>query len=221
MNYTRIYEYRFQHVNPQKKQLVWGALSRWLFEGFLKSPEKVLDPAGGLCEFINSIPAKEKWTIDIEPEFIGKHAGKDVRVIIGNNLQVDLPDNYFDAVFISNFLEHLHSQEEVALLLGRMQKAMKKAGRIVIMGPNFKYAYKEYFDFADHTVVLSELGVAEHLYGAGFEIVKIIPRFFPLSFRSGGFLPVNDFTIMMYLRNAWAWRFLGKQFLVVGQKAMV
>jgi SAM-dependent methyltransferase len=218
LNYTRIYEYRFKGVDAVKKNMVWKALSEWLYNGYLRHPNAVLDPAGGLCEFINLVPAKEKWTIDIEEAFITKHANPDVRIIVGSNLEVPLPENHFDAVFISNFLEHLHSQEEVALLLTRMHGCLKKGGRIAVMGPNFKYCYRDYFDFADHTVVLSELGVAEHLYGAGFELRKIIPQFFPLSFRSGGALPVTPFTVNAYLNTPLAWKLLGKQFLLIGEK---
>jgi hypothetical protein len=43
------------------------------------------------------------------------------------------------------------------------------------MGPNFKYCYKEYFDFADHSVILSELGVAEHLYGRALPLKAYTP----------------------------------------------
>ena len=139
-------------------------------------------------------------------------------MIIGNNLEVDLSSNYFDAVFISNFLEHLDSQEDVAKLIKRMFGSLKVGGKIVVMGPNFKYAFKEYFDFADHKVILSELGVAEHLIGAGFHLEKIIPRFLPISFRSGGFLPVTSFTVKTYLHIPMAWRLLGKQFLIVAEK---
>ena len=218
MNYSRIYEYRFQGVNSAKKNIVWKELSEWMATTWLRNPSVVLDPAGGLCEFINHIPAKEKWTIDIEEDFITKHANSDVKIIVGNNLEVELPTNYFDAVFISNFLEHLCSQEEVSQLLTRMHNSLRIGGRIAVMGPNFKYCYREYFDFADHTVMLSELGLAEHIYGAGFKIVKIIPRFLPLSFRSGGFLPVTPFTIRTYLNTPLAWNILGKQFLVIGEK---
>jgi SAM-dependent methyltransferase len=218
LNYGRIYTYRFRGVDHKKKQIVWKEISHWLYTTYLNQPHSILDPAGGLCEFINHVPAKEKWTIDIEKEFIEKFANPDVRLIVGNNLQVELPQNYFDAVFISNFLEHLHSQEEVGLILARMYASMKAGGRIAVMGPNFKYTYKEYFDFADHTVVLSELGLAEHLYGAGFNIIKIIPRFLPLSFRSGGILPVSSFTVKTYLSLPIAWKILGKQFLVIAEK---
>ena len=218
LNYTRIYEYRFKGVDTAKKNTVWKALSEWLYNGYLNKPNAVLDPAGGLCEFINHVPAKEKWTVDIEEDFITRHANKDVKIIVGSNLEVPLPENHFDAVFISNFLEHLHSQEEVAHLLTRMHASLKRGGRIAVMGPNFRYCYKDYFDFADHTVVLSELGVAEHLYGAGFDIVKINPQFLPLSFRSGGFLPVTSFTVNTYLNVPMAWKVMGKQFLVIGEK---
>ena len=198
-----------------KKKLIWTEIARFIHDQ-LNKPNIVLDPAGGLCEFINAVPAREKWAIDLNEAFLDANALPEVKKIIGNNLEVLIPEDYFEGVFISNFLEHLHSQEEVALFLSRMYKSIKPGGRIAIIGPNFKYTYKEYFDFADHTVILSELGVAEHLYGAGFKILKIYPRFLPLSFR--GRLPVNRFLAAMYLKMPFAWKFLGKQFLLVAEK---
>jgi len=218
MNFGRIYEYRFKDIDQKKKQLFWNELSAYMYGEHLNKPARILDPAGGLCEFINSVPSQEKWTIDLSEEFLKKNAQKDVKIIIGNNMEVDIPENYFDGIFISNFLEHLHTQEQVALFLERMFKALKPGGRIAIIGPNFKYCYKEYFDFADHYVILSELGLAEHLYGAGFNLLKIYPKFLPLSFRSGGWLPVNKLTVTSYLKLPFFWNFLGKQFLVVAEK---
>ena len=217
MNYDRIYQYRFKNVDNKKKNIVWKGVSNYICNKYFNEAQKLLDPAGGLCEFINHAPVSEKWTIDLF-EDVKQHANDDIKVIIGDNLKVEIPENYFDGVFVSNFLEHLHSQEEVAHFLGRMQKCLRSKGKIVIMGPNFKYTYREYFDFADHSVVLSELGVAEHLYGAGFSVKNIFPKFLPLSFRSGGFLPVNDFTTKVYLNTKLCWNILGKQFLVVGEK---
>ena len=218
MNLSRIYEYRFLNTPDTKKNVVWKEICNWLYNGYLNKPKVVLDPAGGKCEFINNIAAEEKWAIDIEKDFISKYADKNVKIVVGNNLNVDLPDDHFDGVFISNFLEHLTTQEEVATLLEKMYKAMKKGGRIVIMGPNFRHCAADYFDYADHTVILSEGGVAEHLYGAGFNLVKIIDKFLPMSFRAGGKLPVTPFTVRTYLHMPLAWRFMGTQFLVVGEK---
>jgi ubiquinone/menaquinone biosynthesis C-methylase UbiE len=218
MNHSRVYEYRFQNVDLNKKQIVWKELSQWLYNNYLNRPSKILDSAGGMCEFINLVPSEEKWAIDIEEDFIKKYASKDIKIIIGSNLNVELPNNYFNGIFISNFLEHLNSQGDVTRLLDKMYNSMAEKGRIAIMGPNFKYAFQEYFDFADHTLALSELGIAEYLYGSGFKIVKIIPRFFPLSFRSGSILPVNSFLIKTYLNLSFAWKIFGKQFLVIGEK---
>ncbi|MCC5612856.1 class I SAM-dependent methyltransferase [Nostoc sp. CHAB 5834] len=214
MNYERIYQYRFQQVSLDKKKAIWKEISKFFFNK-LNSPERILDSAGGMCEFINAVPAKEKWVIDIS-HTVHDFAASDVKIVVGDSLTVELPLNYFDAVFISNFLEHLHSQEEVADFLERTYAVLKPGGKIAIIGPNFKYAYREYFDFADHTVVLSELGVEEHLYGAGFKIQKSYPRFLPLSFRGG--LPVHKILVRLYLNMPMVWFLFGKQFLIIAEK---
>lgn len=214
MNYDRIYEYRFRGIDRAKKKVIWTEIADFIYKK-LGCPESMLDPAAGQCEFINVVPSKEKWAIDMNPS-LSEFATDGVKTVVGNNLQVALPENHFDAIFISNFLEHLESQQEVADFLHRMHCALKKHGQIAIMGPNFKYSYRQYFDFADHTVILSELAVAEHLFGAGFRVKEIHPRFLPLSFR--GKLPVNRFLARVYLKLPLSWRFFGKQFLIIGQK---
>ena len=78
----------------------------------------------------------------------------------------------------------LHRQEEVGGSLAKIYDHLRKGGRTAVRGPNFKYVSMEYCDFADHAVFLSEMGLAEHLYGAGFEVERIHPRFPSLSFRS-------------------------------------
>lgn len=215
MNLDRIYAYRFRDVDHAKRGMVWGELARFM-HAELGGPSSILDPAAGMCEFINAVPCTEKWGVDMNEPFVRAHAAKDVNVVIGDTRTADLPKDHFDAVFVSNFLEHLNSQEEVAAFLTKLHTHLKPGGRIAIMGPNFKYVYKEYFDFADHTVILSELGLAEHLYGAGFEVETIHPRFLPLSFRGG--LPINRFLVRTYLALPWAWRFFGKQFLLIARK---
>jgi len=214
MNYNRIYWYRFKGVDKAKKKIIWKEIANF-FHQKLGSPEKILDSAGGMCEFINASPSKEKWVIDIE-ESVKEFVEGDVKTIVGDVLKVDIPKNYFDAVFISNFLEHLSSQQEVAHFLSRMYENIRPGGKIAIIGPNFKYAYKEYFDFADHTVILSELAVEEHLYGAGFELLETHPRFLPLSFR--GKLPVHKLLARLYLNMPFIWFLFGKQFLIIAEK---
>lgn len=215
MNFDRIYEYRFQGIDAGKKKVTWEEIATFIYEK-LSRPAAILDPAAGKCELINAIKSTDRWGVDLNDYFIGKYADPGVKVVVGDIFDVSLPENYFDGIFISNFLEHLNSQDQVAQLLEKMFACTRPGGKIAIMGPNFKYAYRSYFDFADHTVILSELGLAEHLYGAGFNIEHIYPRFLPLSFRGG--MPVSRSLVKMYLSFPPAWRILGKQFLLIGTK---
>lgn len=217
MNYDRIYQYRFRGVARERKIATWKILAGFVAEK-LGKPEVVLDPAAGACEFINAVPARERWAVDMG-EQVRELAGPGVRSIVGNNTDVDLPKNHFNGVFVSNFLEHLGSQSEVAAFLERMFEVTAVGGRIAVLGPNFRACHREYFDFADHTVVLTERAVAEHLYAAGFEILEVHPRFLPISFSA--MLPVNDFLVRTYLKLPFAWRFFGKQFLLIAEKPRV
>jgi hypothetical protein len=97
-----------------------------------------------------------------------------------------------------------------------MYDVLQVGGRIAVMGPNFKRCHATYFDCADHVLALTEMSVAEHLYGAGFEILEVRPAFLPFSFR--GFLPPSRRLTKLYLTCPWVWPILGKQFLVIGEK---
>jgi hypothetical protein len=131
-------------------------------------------------------------------------------------LDVQLPLAHFDGVFVSNMLEHLPDQDAVATMLARLWTATKPGGTVAVLGPNFKYCSGEYFDCADHTVALTHVSVAEHLYAAGFEVDMVIPRFLPYSFR--GLLPPSRALTKWYLRVPALWRVFGKQFLVLASR---
>jgi hypothetical protein len=176
----------------------------------------VLDPAAGRGEFINSVPAEERWGVDQVAYAEGTYA-RGVRAIVADALEVELPEAYFDAVFVSNFLEHLPTQEIVATFLARMHATTAPGGRIAIMGPNFRHCAAEYFDMADHTLIFTHLAIAEHLYTAGFEPERVHSRFLPYSFT--GRLPPSPALTRRYLQTPLAWRLLGKQFLVIGRRA--
>ena len=181
----------------------------------LGRPDRVLDPAAGRCEFINAVPAAERWAVDAV-EYDEGPTGSGLRLIVSEVMAAELPPSYFGGVFVSNFLEHLPSQEAVAAFLEKMYDCVVPGGRIAVMGPNFRYTVREYFDFADHTVILTERAVAEHLYAAGFTILRVHPRFVPYSFTSR--LPLSARLVRAYLRLPLAWRLLGKQFLVIAER---
>ena len=215
MNYQRLYEYRFARVNQAARIAVWSEIGSSIFD-LLGRPARILDPAAGRGEFINAVPAAERWAVDQVAYEEGTYA-PGVRSLVSDVFEAELPARHFEAVWVSNFLEHLTTQESVALFLERMYSTTAPGGVIAIMGPNFRYCAKEYFDMADHTLIFTHRAIAEHLYAAGFVPERIEPRFLPYSFT--GRLPPSAILTRLYLRNPIAWRVLGKQFLVIGRRA--
>ena len=216
INYERLYAYRFRDVDQASRQKVWNEIARYIYER-LGEPRSVLDPAAGRGEFITAVPADDRWGVDLVRQGDLESAG--VKMIIGDIMDVELPREHFDGVFLSNFLEHLPDQDAVGTVLAKLRDAMQPGGRIAIMGPNFKYCAKEYFDCADHTVILTHVGVKEHLYAAGFEIESVAPRFLPFSFR--GMLPPSAPLTKAYLHTRAMWPVLGKQFFIIARKVSV
>ena len=211
MDYERLYEWRHRHVDQGARQAVWGPIARYVYEA-MDRPSRVLDPAAGRCEFINAIPASERWAVD-RVKYVEPPTG--TNFVLGDATQVELPEAHFDGVFVSNFLEHLSTPDDVAVFLARMKGAMASGGRIAVMGPNYRYCGKQYWDYADHHIALTHVAVEEHLYAAGLEPRRTIPRFLPYSF--SGRMPASAGLASLYLRLPLAWRVLGKQFLVVGE----
>jgi hypothetical protein len=214
INYARLYEYRLQGVDQASRQAVWSEIAAYVYHR-MGAPSKVLDPGAGRCEFINSIPAPERWVVDMLD--YGEFRDRGVKAVSGSILDVQLPIAHFDGVFVSNLLEHLPTQDTVGAVLARLRASMEPGGTLAVLGPNFRYCPGEYFDCADHTLALTHVAVAEHLHAAGFEISTVIPRFLPYSFR--GLLPPSPLLTRTYLRVPALWRLLGKQFLVLGTKA--
>ena len=214
MNYERLYQYRFKGIDQQGRVAVWREISPHVHQ-LMGEPQKVLDPAAGRGEFIGSVPARETWAVDqvSYPEALHK---PDTTVVTAEILEAELPPGHFDGVFMSNFLEHLPNQEAIAAVLEKMHAVMEPGGRIAVMGPNYRFCSRDYWDCADHYVALTDRSIGEHLYAAGFEPTTVIPRYLPYSFR--GALPASPLMTRTYLRLPPAWKLLGKQFLVIGTK---
>jgi SAM-dependent methyltransferase len=213
IDYERLYAYRFRDVDQASRQAVWREIARYVHDR-MGAPRRVLDPAAGRGEFITAVPAAERWGVDLVEHGVPESAG--VKMIISDIMDAVLPRDYFDGVFLSNFLEHLPDQNAVAAALRKLHSTTEPGGRIAIIGPNFRYCAREYFDCADHTVILSHVAAAEHVYAAGFDVEAVSARFLPYSFR--GLLPPSPLLTRAYLHVPALWRLLGKQFLVLGRK---
>ncbi len=78
------------------------------------------------------------------------------------------------------------------------------------MQPNYRYAYREYWDDYMHVVAYSHVSLADFLAANGYQALDVVPRFMPLTVTSR--LPVSPWLIGAYLASPI--KPLGKQMLV-------
>jgi SAM-dependent methyltransferase len=212
----RIYGARFAGKTDYRTG-IWRVLASY-FAPWFPSAGSVLDLGAGYCEFINNATAGLKYAMDLNPN-IHKRAAQGVIV-----LQQDcsepwpLPEGGLDAIFTSNFLEHLPNKAAVSEVLANAYRCLKPGGRLIAMGPNIRYLPGAYWDFFDHYVELTELSLAEALLSRDFEIEKLVARFLPYRMSRGREYPA--WMLRLYLAVPAAWPIFGKQFLVVGKKPL-
>jgi hypothetical protein len=122
-----IYRFRFAGVDKKQKAAVWGEIASFIFE-FMGQPTRVLDPACGDMEFLRTLPDwVEKWGVDLgAPQGI---KGQNLKLERGNIFDVELPQHYFDGIFVSNFLEHLPDPDTVGQFLTKMRSGLRGGGQ--------------------------------------------------------------------------------------------
>ena len=210
----RIYDARFAGKTGYRTK-IWQVLAPYFGQWF-PATGSVLDLGAGYCEFINNASAGVKYAMDLNPD-INKRAAQGI-VAMHQDCAAPwaLPDNELDAVFTSNFLEHLPNKDAVRAVLSNAYRCLKPGGRFIAMGPNIKFIPGAYWDFFDHYVELTELSLAEALTNCGYEIEQAVARFLPYTMSHGRQYPA--WMLQLYLAMPVVWPIFGKQFLVIGRK---
>lgn len=213
---ARIYDRRFDSTAAYRAK-VWRTLIDSFFGRLVGADAAVLDLGCGYGDFINHVSCGAKYAIDLNP-----HAR--ARLTDGVDFfQQDcsarwpLPSSSLDLVFTSNFLEHLPSKTALSSTLAEAGRCLRTGGRFIALGPNIKYTGGAYWDFFDHHLPLTELSLVEALEIQGFRAVQVIDRFLPYTMAGARQYPMA--VIALYLKMPFVWRFFGKQFLVVAQRA--
>ena len=210
-----IYSRRFTGIEERRMD-IWQTLSQNYFHRWIKPTDTVLDLGAGYCEFINSIPAGQKYALDSNPD-TAKKAGAGVTVLSQNAAQTwPLSSHSIDVVFTSNFFEHLPSKQELSQCLTEAYRVLRPEGRLIALGPNIRFCSENYWDYVDHHLPLSDRSLAEALEITGFQSERIIPRFLPFTMNNR--VPHRAFMLRIYLRLPFVQRLLGKQFLIVARK---
>ncbi|HEV8573400.1 MAG TPA: class I SAM-dependent methyltransferase, partial [Dehalococcoidia bacterium] len=146
-----------------------------------------------------------------------KAAAEDVTVIL--TAATDLSGfeaSTVDAVFAGNLFEHLRTKEELMTVLREIHRVLKPGGRLLVLQPNIRYAYREYWDYLDHLLPLSHLSLGEALSMIGFTVKEMRPRFVPYSVKSQ--LPQSALLLRLYLAAGPLHLLFGKQMFLLAEK---
>lgn len=213
----KLYQNRFDLKQQKAKLKLWKILIKNFLQKYINRDSDILDIGGGYCEFINNIQAKTKYLIDLNPD-AKNFADSNVNVLNINILSLSDQkqiDQKFDYIFISNFFEHLNNKEELIEVLAFCFAILKPSGALLVIQPNFKYSYKEYYDFIDHQLPITHLSLEELLKTIGYKIDVIIPRFLPFSTKGR---PSSPNLLKIYLMIPLFWKILGGQMFIKASK---
>jgi SAM-dependent methyltransferase len=210
------YERRFA-ARAGYRQRVWALLTRDVFQRYVPVDGAVLELGCGWGEFINQIRAKTKLGMDLNPE-TARRLNPDVRFLEQDcSAPWPLADGSLDAVFTSNFFEHLPDKATLSRTLKEALRCLRPGGRLVCLGPNIRYLPGAYWDFWDHYLPLTDRSLVEGLELAGFGIERSRDRFLPYTMSQDRTPPL--WMVWLYLRLPIVWPIFGRQFLVVATRA--
>ncbi|MBE9093033.1 bifunctional 2-polyprenyl-6-hydroxyphenol methylase/3-demethylubiquinol 3-O-methyltransferase UbiG [Tychonema sp. LEGE 07203] len=213
----KLYANRFDSRQMQAKVALWKVLIDEFLQNYVPPESAVLDIGGGYCEFINQIRADQKCLIDLNPDskLFANSNVKILNIDVLNCGDKSVFAEQFDRIFISNFFEHLRNKEELVEIISFCFDALKPSGSLLVIQPNFKYSYKEYYDFIDHQLPITHLSLQELLQTVGFKVEEMIPRFLPFSTKGR---PASPLLLKIYLKLPFLWRFLGGQMFIKASK---
>lgn len=210
------YQRRFES-NRQYRDAVWKALCETVFSRLVKATDTVLDLGAGWGEFSRNIAARRKYAMDLNPDCGERVAGHAEFLLQDCSARWPLEDESLDAVFTSNFLEHLPGKDLIDRTLDEAWRCLRKGGLMICVGPNVRFLPGTYWDYWDHYTPITDRSLAEALSLHRFEVVSNVPRFLPYTMSGGRNPPL--WAVRAYLAMPIFWPLFGKQFFIVARKA--
>ena len=211
MNANNYYKARFKFDKDRTK--VWKAINEYL-QKFIPKNASALDIGCGYSDFINGIKASKKYAIDLNSEMANYIKDENITFTAQSVLNsLPIEDSTLDIVFASNLFEHFNDLELETLVKNILCK-LKTGGKLILIQPNYYYAYREYWDDYTHKKAFSHVSLSDFLVSSGMTIVHTEKKFIPFSLKSR--LPKSYLLTKLYLN--WPTSPFAKQMLVIAQK---
>jgi SAM-dependent methyltransferase len=178
---------------------VWQAIAQHL-SGWIAADAQVLEIGAGYCDLINNVRAARRVAVDLWPDMV-PHAASGVAPMV-LDIARDLPAlgrATFDVVLASNVLEHF-DPDTAASVVRDVAGVLRPGGCFLIVQPNFRHAWRTYFDDYTHRSVFTDTSLPALLRANGFAIDKVEPRFLPYSMREMR-VPVQPWMVRLYLQS--------------------
>ncbi|HUB79473.1 MAG TPA: class I SAM-dependent methyltransferase [Bryobacteraceae bacterium] len=192
------HETRFDH--DPRRELLWKTLCDAYFNKLIRPDFHVLELGAGYAYFINNVRCARRTAVD-RWEKLPSCVAPGVEAKVGEVTDLRfVPDGQVDFAFASNLFEHL-TQAEFASVLAQLKQKLRPGGTLTILQPNYKLAYRHYFDDYTHVAVYSDISLCDFLRANGYRVISSAARFLPFSLKSR--FPVAPWLIRMYLMFPW------------------
>jgi SAM-dependent methyltransferase len=192
-----------------RREVLWRSLVEYHFSKLIRPTDCVLELGAGYGHFINNVKSARRLALDTWEDFAScLEPGIEAHVGPVQDLAW-IADGSVDFVFASNLFEHV-PQECFASALAQLRRKLKPGGTVSILQPNYRFAYREYFDDYTHVAVYSDLSLRDFLSANGYDVFECRPRFMPLTIKSR--FKISPLLIRAYLMSPI--KPLGKQMLL-------
>jgi cyclopropane fatty-acyl-phospholipid synthase-like methyltransferase len=179
--------------------IVWRVIAEHLAP-YIAPDARVLEIGAGYCDWINAVRAERRVAVDLWPGFARYCAASvEARVLDASTDLPSLGASAFDVVLASNVLEHF-APDAAAAMIADVAALLRPGGRFIVVQPNFRYAWRQYFDDYTHRAVFTDVSLPNLLRAQGFHIEVVRPRFLPYSMRRAR-LPIRAWMVRAYLRS--------------------
>jgi SAM-dependent methyltransferase len=192
--------YHAAHLTPDPARTgVWRVIAEYLAP-WIPHGAHVLEIGAGYCDWINHVRADRRVAVDTWhelPAWAGR--GVEAAVLDAASGLTTLGRARFDTVLASNVLEHF-APDVAASVVADVFGLLKPGGRFILIQPNFRYAYREYFDDYTHRAVFSDVSLPALLRAQGLDIEVVHPRFLPYTMQNARVRP-RAWMVRAYLHS--------------------